>query len=38
MSTKQIQYKLLREFGENLIREIQVSGDPNEKEVFKKVI
>lgn len=30
MSTKQIQYKLLREFGEDLIREIQVSEDPNE--------
>lgn len=26
MITKQIQYKLLREFGEDLIREIQVSG------------
>lgn len=30
--TKQIQYKLLREFGEDLIREIQVSDDPNEWE------
>lgn len=30
--TKQIQYKLLREFGEDLIREIQVSDDPNEFE------
>ncbi|MBP5433404.1 hypothetical protein [Ruminococcus sp.] len=30
MSTKQIQYKLLREFGEDLLREIQISDDPNE--------
>lgn len=30
MGTKQIQYKLLREFGEDLIREIQISDDPNE--------
>lgn len=30
MATKQIQYKLLREFGEDLIREIQISDDPNE--------
>lgn len=30
MATKQLQYKLLREFGEDLIREIQVSEDPNE--------
>ncbi|MBQ1293002.1 MAG: hypothetical protein IIY21_03110 [Clostridiales bacterium] len=28
--TEQIQYTLLREFGEDLIREIQVSDDPNE--------
>ena len=32
MSTKQIQYTLLREFGEDLIREVQVSEDPNEWE------
>lgn len=30
MSTKQLLYKLLREFGEDLIREIQISDDPNE--------
>ena len=30
MATKQLQYKLLREFGEDLIREVQVSEDPNE--------
>lgn len=30
MGTKQIQYKLLREFGEDLIREIQSSDYPNE--------
>lgn len=30
MGTKQKQYILLREFGEDLIREIQVSDDPNE--------
>lgn len=30
MGTKQLQYKLLREFGEDLIREIQISDDPNE--------
>ena len=30
MGTKQLQYKLLRDFGEDLIREIQVSDDPNE--------
>lgn len=28
--TEQIQYTLLREFGEDLIREIQISDDPNE--------
>ena len=28
--TKQIQYTLLREFGDDLIREIQISADPNE--------
>lgn len=28
--TEQIQYTLLREFGEDLIREIQISEDPNE--------
>ena len=32
MATKQLQYILLREFGEDLIREIQVSEDPNEWE------
>ena len=30
MATKKLQYKLLREFGEDLIREIQVSKDPDE--------
>lgn len=30
MATKLIQYKLLREFGEDLIRDVQVSDDPNE--------
>lgn len=30
VSTKQLQYKLLRELGEELIRDIQVSDDPNE--------
>lgn len=30
MSTKQIQYELLAEFGKDLIREIQISDDPNE--------
>lgn len=30
MATKQLQYILLRKFGEDLIREIQVSDDPNE--------
>lgn len=28
--TEQIQYTLLRKFGEDLIREIQISDDPNE--------
>lgn len=32
MATKQLQYKLLRKFGEDLIREVQVSEDPNEWE------
>lgn len=32
MGTKQLQYILLREFGKDLIREIQVSEDPNEWE------
>ena len=31
MSTKQKQYKLLREFGEDLIREIQISDNPYER-------
>lgn len=31
MGTKQIQYKLLRKFGEDLIREIQISDDPYER-------
>lgn len=30
MPTKLVQYLLLRKFGEDLIREIQVSDDPNE--------
>lgn len=34
MSTKQIQYTLLREFGEDLIREIQVSDYPHEQDYF----
>lgn len=32
--TKQIQYKLLREFGEDLIRDIQVSDAPWERDYF----
>lgn len=34
MATKQFQYKLLREFGEDLIREIQVSEAPWERDYF----
>ena len=34
MSTKQIQYKLLRKFGEDLIRDIQVSDAPWERDYF----
>ncbi len=34
MGTKQLQYKLLREFGEDLIREIQVSDEPWERDYF----
>lgn len=34
MGTKQIQYKLLREFGEDLIRDIQVSDAPHERDYF----
>ena len=33
--TKQILYTLLREFGDDLIREIQISADPNEWDYAK---
>lgn len=38
MGTKQIQYKLLREFGEDLIREIQVSDAPWERDYFHYIM
>lgn len=34
MATKQLQYTLLREFGEDLIRDIQVSDAPWERDYF----
>lgn len=32
MAAELIQYKILREFGEDLIREVQVSDDPHERD------